>query len=59
MPGTPDGHRVISRDLEDGRRVIAVTKTGGASDEKTDDEIIDAMLKWADGRRHLRAVDDE
>lgn len=59
MPGTPDSHRVISRDLADGRRVIAVTKTGGTSDEKTDDEIIDAMLKWTDSRRHLHAVDEE
>ena len=53
-----DDFRVISRDLEDDRRVIVVVKTGGDGPEVSDDEIIDKMLEWSRGR-HLRAVDDE
>jgi len=51
-------HRIISRDLPNGGRVIAVVKTGSETVETTDDDIIDSMLEWS-RRRRLRAVDDE
>lgn len=53
-----DDYRTISRDLDNGGRVIAVVKTGSKTAKATDDEIIDSMLEWSHGR-HLHAVDDE
>ncbi|CAM5620771.1 hypothetical protein [Streptomyces aurantiogriseus] len=53
-----DDFRIISRDLEDDRRVIVVVKTGGDGPEVSDDEIIDKMLERSRDQQ-LHAVDDE
>ncbi|MET7893120.1 hypothetical protein [Streptomyces mirabilis] len=58
MPDESTGHRVISRDLEDGGRFIAVVATGGEADDKTDDEILDRLQEWSKQQRHLRVVDE-
>ncbi|GKQ35162.1 hypothetical protein ALMP_17080 [Streptomyces sp. A012304] len=59
MTDAPEDHRVISRDLPDGGRIIAVVKTGRTPDEPSDDEILDSMIERSRNRRHLHAVDDE
>jgi hypothetical protein len=47
-------HRIISRDLPDGGRILAaVTST----DDTGDEELLDRIEADMD-RRHLRAVDD-
>lgn len=49
-------YRAITRDLDNGGRLIAIVTTGGEADGKTDDEILDALQELSRARR-LREAD--